>query len=160
MKLKLERKHLFNELFCQFTFRSVSEESSWSWSYGSWIYNYLCNQCLSPLTLWVRIPFRRGVLNTTLCDKVYKWLATGRWFSPGTPVSSPNKPDCESYSNKATLLLGWSHDYQNNTFVITIWLTVTKYPYLKWQWIFDFWHRFSFSSITAKSFTGLDCIYE
>ena len=30
--------------------------SSWSWSYGSWIYNYLCNQCLSPLTLWVRVP--------------------------------------------------------------------------------------------------------
>ena len=28
-----------------------------SWSYGSWIYNYLCNQCLSPLKLWVRIPF-------------------------------------------------------------------------------------------------------
>ena len=27
----------------------------WSWSYGSWIYNYLCNQCLSPLKLWVRI---------------------------------------------------------------------------------------------------------
>ena len=27
---------------------------SWSWSYGSWIYNYLCNQCrLSPLKLWV-----------------------------------------------------------------------------------------------------------
>ena len=23
---------------------------SWLWSYGSWIYNYLCNQCLSPLT--------------------------------------------------------------------------------------------------------------
>jgi hypothetical protein len=28
---------------------------SWSWSYGSWIYNYLCNQCLSSLTLWVWI---------------------------------------------------------------------------------------------------------
>jgi hypothetical protein len=28
----------------------------WLWSYGSWIYNYLCNQCLSPLKLWVRIP--------------------------------------------------------------------------------------------------------
>jgi len=27
---------------------------SWSWSYGNWIYNYLCNQCLSPLKLWVR----------------------------------------------------------------------------------------------------------
>jgi len=25
--------------------------TSWSWSYGSWMYNYLCNQCLSPLKL-------------------------------------------------------------------------------------------------------------
>jgi hypothetical protein len=33
---------------------------SWSWSYGSWIYNYLCNQCLSPLKLWVRTPFMAG----------------------------------------------------------------------------------------------------
>ena len=24
---------------------------SWSWSYGSWIYIYLCNQYLSPLKL-------------------------------------------------------------------------------------------------------------
>ena len=24
--------------------------------HGSWIYNYLCNQCLSPQTLWIRIP--------------------------------------------------------------------------------------------------------
>jgi len=30
--------------------------SSWWWSYGSWIYNYLCNQCLWPLKLWLRIP--------------------------------------------------------------------------------------------------------
>jgi hypothetical protein len=27
----------------------------------------------------------RGVLDTTLCDKVCQWLATGRWFSPYTP---------------------------------------------------------------------------
>ena len=26
-------------------------------------------QCQSPLTLWVRIPLRQGVLDTTLCDK-------------------------------------------------------------------------------------------
>jgi len=31
-----------------------------------------------------------GVLNTTLCDKVCQWLATGRWFSL---VSSTNKTD-------------------------------------------------------------------
>ena len=35
--------------------------------------------------MWVRIPLRRCVLDTTLFDKVCQWLATGRWFSPGTP---------------------------------------------------------------------------
>ena len=35
----------------------------------------------------------RGVLDTTLCDKVCQWLATGWWFYPGTPVSSTNKTD-------------------------------------------------------------------
>ena len=63
--------------------------SSWWWSYGSWIYNCLCNQCLSPLMLWVRISTRARC--TTLCDKVCQWLATDRWFSPGPPVSSTNK---------------------------------------------------------------------
>ena len=64
-----------------------------SWSYGSCIYNYLCNQYLSPLTLWVQIQPRRGVLDITLCDKVCQWLAAGRWFSRGTQVSSTNKTD-------------------------------------------------------------------
>ena len=64
----------------------------WSWSYVSWI--YLCNQCLSPLKLWVQIQFRWGVLDITLCDKVCQWLATGRWFSMGNPVSSTNKTAC------------------------------------------------------------------
>ena len=30
----------------------------------------------------------------TLCDKVCQWLATGRYFSPDTPLSSTNKTDC------------------------------------------------------------------
>ena len=34
-----------------------------------------------------------GVLDTTLCDKVCQWLATGLWFSPGTQISSTNKTD-------------------------------------------------------------------
>jgi hypothetical protein len=55
--------------------------------------DYLCNQCLSPLALWVRIQLRQDVLDTTLCDKVCQLLATGRWFSPGTPVPSFNKAD-------------------------------------------------------------------
>jgi hypothetical protein len=48
----------------------------WLWSYGSWIYNYLCIQCLSPLMLWVWTLIRRGVHDTTLYDKVYQWLVT------------------------------------------------------------------------------------
>jgi hypothetical protein len=70
---------------------STSKGKSWPWSYGSWNYNYLCNQCLSPLMLWFRISIRAKC--TTLCDKVCLWLATGRWFSPCPPVSSTNKTD-------------------------------------------------------------------
>jgi hypothetical protein len=64
----------------------------------------------------------------------------------------------KSYSSKATLLIDWSHCYKNSAIVITIWLTVTKFSYLKWQWIFYFLRRCFLSSITGKTFTGLDCI--
>jgi hypothetical protein len=69
---------------------TTNEGPLWSWSYVSWIYNYLCNQCLSPLKLWVRILLRRDLLDTTLCDKVCQWLVTGRWFPAD---SSTNKTD-------------------------------------------------------------------
>jgi hypothetical protein len=62
-------------------------------SYFSYIYNYLCSQRLLPITLWDRIPLRQSVLDTTLCDEICQWLAEGRWFSTGTPVSSTNKTD-------------------------------------------------------------------
>ena len=39
----------------------LEKRPSWPSSCGSWIYNYVFNQCLSP---W------RGVLNTALCDKI------------------------------------------------------------------------------------------
>jgi len=42
---------------------TLAVSPSWSWSYGSWIYNYLCDQCLSPPTLWVRISLRWGMLD-------------------------------------------------------------------------------------------------
>jgi hypothetical protein len=47
------------------------------------LYCVLYNVCLN---MW-------GVLDTTLCDRVCQWLATGQWFSPGTPVFSTNKFD-------------------------------------------------------------------
>ena len=89
-----------------------------NWKRGllwSWMYNYLCNQCLSPHTLWVRIPLRRVVLYTTLCDKVCQWLATDLWFSP---VSSTNKIDC--------------HDITEILLKVTL-NTITLTP-IKWKW--------------------------
>ena len=58
--------------------------------YGSWIYNYLSSQCLSPLTLWVRILLMARCHRYNI-DKVSQWLTAGQWFSP---VSSNNKTDC------------------------------------------------------------------
>jgi hypothetical protein len=54
----------------------VCQEPSWQSSYGSWIYNYLCNQCLSPLI---------RARCTTLCDKDCQWFDTITL----THVSSP-----------------------------------------------------------------------
>ena len=86
--------HILLFYLIQFIFwvSHIIHGSSWSWLYGSWIYNYLWNQCLSPLTLWALILIRARC--TTLCDKVCQWLATGRWFSLGPPVSYTNKNDC------------------------------------------------------------------
>ena len=64
-----------------------------SWSYGSWINNYLCNQCLSPLKPWTIIPLMARCTWYNLCDEVCQYLATGWWFSPGTLVSSTSNTD-------------------------------------------------------------------
>ena len=85
--------HVLSYLFKLLLLIPCTQRSTWSWSYDSCKYNYLCNKFLSPLTLWVRILLTRGVLDTTLCDKVCQWLAACRWFSTGTPVSSINKTD-------------------------------------------------------------------
>jgi hypothetical protein len=67
------------------------------------------NQYLSRLTLWVRIRSWRGVMNTTLCDKVCQWLAAGRWLSPCTPVSSTIKTDRHDISEILLKVAFWTH---------------------------------------------------
>ena len=57
---------------------------SWLWLYGSWIHNCLCNQCLSPLKLWVRIP---------LMTRCTRYNIMWNSLSVTTPVSSTNKTD-------------------------------------------------------------------
>jgi len=66
--------------------KSRNKMQSWSWSYGSWICDYLCVVSSNPTQV-------RCTGYTTLWDKVGQWLAAGRWFSPSTLVSSINKTD-------------------------------------------------------------------
>ena len=56
-----------------------------SWSYAISAYHHYRE---SVSCSW------RGVLDTTLCDKVCLWLAAGLWFSLSTLVSSTNKTEC------------------------------------------------------------------
>ena len=76
------------QLLCR-TFVLCYRGPSWSWSCGSQICDYLYNQCLSPPKLWVRTPLWRGVPDTTLCDQVCQWLATGRCFLQVLRFSPP-----------------------------------------------------------------------
>ena len=71
--------------------RAVMVVITW---YGSWIYNYIYNQCLSPLTherCELEYHSWQSVFDTTPCDKVCQWLPAGRWFSPDTRVSFTNE---------------------------------------------------------------------
>ena len=75
----------------------------------------------------------RCVLETTLCDKVCQWLATGRWFSPDTPVSSTNKTD----RNDITEML-------LKVALNTITLTLTRYWRVNWWMTFTLDNSFLF----------------
>jgi hypothetical protein len=65
-----------------------------------------CFSAKHSVIRWVRTSLRRGVLNTTLCDKVCQWLATGRWLSP---VSSTNKTDCHEILHRENHCPATSH---------------------------------------------------
>ena len=64
----------------------------WQWMeviiITKWIMNYLCNQCLSPLKLWVCIVL---MARCTRYNIMWSSLSV---ISLGTPVSSTNKTDC------------------------------------------------------------------
>ena len=83
--------HLFNFPLLTCSGHIMMLEPSWPWSYGSWIYNYLCNQCLPPLMLW------NWSLSVT-CDRSV-------FFSPGPLVSSTNKTDNKHHQTNKHIFL-------------------------------------------------------
>ena len=77
---------------------------------------------------------------------LFQILCQVQWFSG---------QNADADTNASPTRLGWSHRYKYATVVITILLTVTNYPYLKWQLIIYFLRRCFLSSITPKTFTWL-----
>jgi hypothetical protein len=68
LRLNIRKLHIIIA-HCIRAFHSTTRKKglvSWSWLHGSWIYNNLCNQCLSQLMLWVWIPL---MASCTLCEK-------------------------------------------------------------------------------------------
>ena len=69
------RSHILSP-FCFGSWRSNTSPlqlkgPSWSLSHGSLIYNYLCNQCLSQLKLWVLTPIQHYEIK--LVRESWKW---------------------------------------------------------------------------------------
>jgi hypothetical protein len=79
---------------------------------------------------------------TTLCDKVYQWLATGRWFSPGPPVSSTNKSDCHDIT-KNIVESGIKHHQTNKqtNFLLMLGASFTRFGQGDQSTIFMFYSR-------------------
>ena len=119
-----------------------------SWSYGSWIYNYLCNylSCKLESHSW------QGVLDTTLCDSLsvifcgYFGFHTNKteshdiaeiciWSIYMLSWASCSYQDCldrgmlltRKLLNQVSYCLSWSHHLES--FIVTTmnWSIVTEY---------------------------------
>ena len=53
---------------------------------------------------------------------VCQWLATGQWFSPGTPVSSTNKTDCHDYIPTTYIFTYCVNQYHYESLWVVMWL--------------------------------------
>jgi hypothetical protein len=112
----------------------------------------------------------RGILDTTLCYIVCQWLATGRCFSPGTPVCSTNKSDLHDITdillkvelntiyqpNKSNILVVLVFLFSNILVVILVfWLLYchfgTKYFLVLLGFWLLYWY-FSFKSFSCLIF--------
>ena len=74
-------------------------ESSFHFRLGDVVVGFTTHLCNHHLSCEFEYCSWGGVLNTTLCDKVCQCLVTGRWFSPGSLVSSTDKIDLHNITD-------------------------------------------------------------
>jgi hypothetical protein len=67
----------------------------WLRSYVSWTYHYLCNQCLSPLKLRVRIPLMGRCTRYNIMLQSLSATCNRLVVFSGTPVSTTNITVCD-----------------------------------------------------------------
>ena len=104
----------------------------WPWSYGSWTYNYLCNQWPSPLMLWVRISIRVRDVQHYVIKFVIDLRQVGG-FLRVLPVSSTNKTDRHDITEillKVMLNTNKQTNKQTNTLIIYYYPSRKYFPVL------------------------------
>jgi hypothetical protein len=103
-------------------------EHSWPCLFHiSWMYNYQCNRCLSPLPLWFESRSWRGILHIILCDEVCYWLAEGWWSSPGTLVYGKT----DRHDNRNIVESGVKHHNHNPNTILVDKLEYTYFGFWK-----------------------------
>jgi hypothetical protein len=88
-------------------------------------YNYLCNQCLSPLMLGVLFWLMARCTSCHFCDKVCQWLAAGQWFSLVTYTNKTDGHDITEILLKVALNT-LTHRAKIIQQFITIWTFIEK----------------------------------
>jgi hypothetical protein len=78
----------------------------------------------------------RGVLDTTLCDKVCQWFATGRWFSP---TNNTDRHDITETVLLKVALNIISYNPNPNPMISALWRETTEVitTYILW------WHQYA-----------------
>ena len=93
-----------------------------------------------------------GAVDTIFCDKVCQWLATGRWFPPGSPVFFINKTDRHDISE--ILLSDFQHhepnhhriEYTSQAWLIWL-LAICWTLYLEWVFLQQLLSVYTFSML-------------
>ena len=90
--------------------------------------------------------------DTTVCNQICRWLATGQWFSPETPVSSINKIDRHDVTEIFLKVAFVFPKYHMKYFSVLI------YPEKTWLFCTNCWKCFFFDHYGIYIFTKFTII--
>jgi hypothetical protein len=115
--------------------------------------------CTSLFVLFLLTCFVSWCTRTTLYDTVYQSLATGRWFSPGTPISSTNKFDNQ---NITEILFKVALNTINLCLYFFFWLVLSPSSIYAFDYSFGtfklFWYSIKHSSAYNSKSTRIAAI--